>query len=74
MKRRKLSPNRGVKKTRGGSGRKRTEPDSEDDHDPVVTPPYKWSTNTTRDKQTRCVPRTVSNMARAVTNNNDRAD
>jgi hypothetical protein len=74
MKRRKLSPNRGVNKTRGGSGRKRTEPDSEDDHDPVVTPPYKWSTNTTRKKKTRGGPKTVSERARAVTNDTDSAD
>ncbi len=71
MKRRKLSPNRGVKKTRGGSGRKRTEPDSEDDHDPVVTPPYKWSTNTTKEKQTRTGPKTISTRASAVANDTD---
>jgi hypothetical protein len=74
LKRQKLSPNRGVRKTRGGLGRKRAKPDSEDDNDPVVTPPYKWSTNTTRDKQSRGGPRTISERARAVTNDTDSAD
>jgi hypothetical protein len=47
LKRRKVSPTRVVKKTKGGTGRRRTPMDSDDEEDPVVSP-YKWSTSTTK--------------------------
>jgi hypothetical protein len=55
-----------VKKTKGGTGRKPTPTDSDDEDDPVVTP-YKWSTNTTRDKYTKGGSITISTKATAVT-------
>jgi hypothetical protein len=55
LKRRKVSPTRVVKKTKGGTRRRRTPTDSDDEEDPVVTP-YKWSTSTTRVKQTKGRP------------------
>jgi hypothetical protein len=52
LKRRKVSPTRVVKKTKGGTGRRRTPTDSDDEEDPVVSL-YKWSTSTTKVKQTK---------------------
>jgi hypothetical protein len=52
LQRGKVSPTRVVKKTKGGTGRRQTPTDSDDEEDPVVTP-YKWSTSTTRVKQTK---------------------
>jgi hypothetical protein len=72
LKRRKVSPNRGVKKTKGGTGRRRTPTDSDDEEDPVVTP-YKWSTNTTRVEQTKGNPLTISTRATVVTADTDSA-
>ena len=72
LKRRKVSPTRVVKKTKGGTGRRRTPTDSDDEEDPVVTP-YKWSTSTTKVKQTKGGPRTISNRAAAVTADTDSA-
>jgi hypothetical protein len=66
LKRRKVSPNRGVKKTKGGTGRRQTPTDSDNEEDPVVTP-YKWSASTTRVKQTKGGPITISTRATAVT-------
>ncbi len=72
LKRRKVSPTRVVKKTKGGTGRRRTPTDSDDEEDPVVTP-YKWSTSTTKVKQTKGGPSTISNRAAAVTADTDSA-
>jgi hypothetical protein len=38
LQRRKVSPTRVVKKTKGGTGRRRTQTDSDDKEDPVVSP------------------------------------
>jgi hypothetical protein len=71
---RKLPPKRGVRNTKGGARRKRTQSDSsEDDIAPVVTP-YKWSTDKTRDKQTKAGPKTISTRASAITNDTDSAN
>jgi hypothetical protein len=72
LKRRKVSPDRGVKKTKGGTGQKRTPTDSDDEDDLAVTP-YKWSTNTIRDKQTKGGPTTISKRATAITADTDSA-
>jgi hypothetical protein len=72
LKRRKVSPNRGVKKTKGGTGQRWTPTDSDDEEDPVVTP-YKWSTSTTRVKQTKGGPITISTRATAITADTDSA-
>jgi hypothetical protein len=72
LKRQKVSPTRVVKKTKGGTGRRRTQTDSDDEEDPVVSP-YKWSTSTTKVKQTKGGPGTISNRAAAVTANTDSA-
>jgi hypothetical protein len=65
-------PNRGVKKTKGGTGRRRTPTDSDDEENPVVTP-YKWSTSTTRVKQTKRGPIAISTRATAITADADSA-
>jgi hypothetical protein len=52
LKRRKVSPTRVVKKTKGGTGQRRTPTDSKDEEDPVVSP-YKWSNSATKVKQTK---------------------
>jgi hypothetical protein len=70
LKRRKQTPKRGVRKTLGGAGRKCTQTDANDENVPVVTP-YKWSTNTTKEKQTRSGPKTISTRASAFTNDTD---
>jgi hypothetical protein len=70
LKKRKETPKRGERKTLGGAGRKRTQTDSDDDNGPVVTP-YKWSTNKTKEKQTRTGPKTISTRASAVANDTD---
>jgi hypothetical protein len=70
LKRRKVSPSRGVKKTKGGTGRRQTPTDSDDEEDPIVTP-YKWSTSTTRVKQTKGGPIMISTRATAVTAGTD---
>ena len=70
LKRGKDTPRRGERKTLGGAGRKRTQTDSDDDNGPVVTP-YKWSTNKTKEKQTRNGPKTISTRASAVANDTD---
>ena len=70
MKRGKDTPRRGERKTLGGTGRKRTQTDSDDDNGPVVTP-YKWSTNKTNEKQTRTGPKTISTRASAIANDTD---
>jgi hypothetical protein len=72
LKRRKVSPIRVVKKTKGGTGRRRTPTDSDNEEDPVVTP-YKWSTSTTRVKQTKGGPITISTRSAAVTAGTDSA-
>jgi hypothetical protein len=72
LKRRKVLPTRVVKKTKGGIGRRRTPTDSEDEEDPVVSP-YKWSTSTTKVKETKGGPVTISNRAAAVTADTDSA-
>jgi hypothetical protein len=72
LKRRKVPPNRGVKKTKGSTGQKRTPTDSDDKNNPVVTP-YKWRTNTTRDKETKGGPITIRTRATAVTADTDSA-
>jgi hypothetical protein len=72
LKRHKVSPNRGVKKTKGGTGRRRTPTNSDDEEDPVV-PPCKWSTSTTRVKQTKGDPITISTRATAATADTDSA-
>jgi hypothetical protein len=72
LKRRKVSPTRVVKKTKGGTGRRRTPTDSDDEEDPVVSP-YKWSTSTTKVKQTKGGPSTISTRAAAVTAGTDSA-
>jgi hypothetical protein len=72
LKRRKVSPTRGVKKTKGGTGRRRTPTDSDDEEDPVVSP-YKWSTSTNKVKQTKGGPITISKRAAAVTADTDSA-
>jgi hypothetical protein len=61
-----------VKKTKGGTGQRRTPTDSDDEHDPVVSP-YKWSTSTTKVKQTKGGPTTISTRAAAVTADTDSA-
>jgi hypothetical protein len=61
-----------VKKTKGGTGRRRTPTDYDDEEDPVVSP-YKWSTSTTKVKQTKGGPGTISNRAAAVTADTDSA-
>ena len=66
LKRQKVSPTRVVKKTNGGTGRRRTPTDSDDEEDPVVSP-YKWSTITTKVQQTKVDPGTISNISAAVT-------
>ena len=73
LKKRKDPPKRGERKTLGGAGRKRTQTDSDDDNGPVVTP-YKWSTDKTRDKQTKAGPKTISTRASAITNDTDSAN
>jgi hypothetical protein len=73
LKRRKVSPTRRVKKTKGGTGRRRTPTDSDDEEDPVVTPYKKWSTSTTRVKQTKGGSITISTRATAVTADTDSA-
>ena len=60
----------GGEKDKGGTGRRRTPTDSDDEEDPVVTP-YKWSTSTTRVKQTKGGPSTISTRAAAVTADTD---
>jgi hypothetical protein len=70
LKRRNETPKRGERKTLGGAGRKRTQTDSNDDNRPLVTP-YKWSTNKTKEKQTRSGPKTISTRASAVANDTD---
>jgi hypothetical protein len=72
LKRRKVSPNRGVQKTKGDTGRRRTPTDSDDEEDPVVTP-YKWSTSTTKVKQTKGGPIMIITRATAVTADTDSA-
>ena len=72
LKRRKVSPTRVVKKTKGGTGRRRTPTDSDDEEDPVVSP-YKWSTSTSEVKQTKGGPSTISTRAAAVTADTDSA-
>jgi hypothetical protein len=72
LKRRKVSPTRGVKKTKGGTGQRRTPTDSDDEEDPVVTL-YKWSTSTTRVRQTKGGPITISTRATAITADTDSA-
>jgi hypothetical protein len=72
LKRHKVSPNRGVKKTKGGTGRRRTPTNSDDEVDPVVTP-YKWSTSTTRVEQRKRGPITISTRATAITADTDSA-
>ena len=66
----KLSPKRGVRNTKGGAGRKRPQSDSDNDNAPVVTP-YRWSTNKTRDKQTKADPKRIRTRASAITNDTD---
>jgi hypothetical protein len=72
LKRRKVSPTRVVKKTKGGTGRGQTPTDSDDEEDPVVSP-YKWSTSTTKVKQTKGGPGTISTRVAAVTADTDSA-
>jgi hypothetical protein len=72
LKRQKGSPTRVVKKTKGGTGRRRTPTDSGDKEDPVVSP-YKWSTSTTKVKQTKGGPGTISTRGAAVTADTDSA-
>jgi hypothetical protein len=72
LKRRKVSPTRGVKKTKGSTEGRQTPTDSDDEEDPVVIP-YKWSTSTTRVKQTKGGPITISTRATAVTADTDSA-
>jgi hypothetical protein len=72
LKRRKVLPTTVVKKTKGGTGRRRTPTDSDDEEDPVVSP-YKWSTSTPKVNQTKEGPGTISNRAEAVTANTDSA-
>jgi hypothetical protein len=72
LKRRKVSPTRVVKKTKGGTGRRRTPTDSDDEVDPVVSP-YKWSTSTTRVEQTKGGPIMISTRAAAITADTDSA-
>jgi hypothetical protein len=68
----KVLPTRVVKKTKGGTGRRRIPTDSGDEEDPVVSP-YKWSTSTTKVKQAKGGPSTISNRAAAVTADTDSA-
>jgi hypothetical protein len=72
LKRRKVSPTRVVKKSKRGTGRRRTPTDSDDEVDPVGGP-YKWSTSTTKVKQTKGGPSTISTRATAVTADTDSA-
>jgi hypothetical protein len=72
LKRRKVLPTRVVKKTKGGTGRRQTPTDSDDEEGPVVSA-YKWSTSTTKVKQTKGGPSTISNRAAAVTADTDSA-
>jgi hypothetical protein len=72
LKRGKVSPTRVVKKTKGGTGRRRTPTDSDNEEDPVVSP-HKWSTSTTRVKQTKGGPVTMSTRAAAFTADTDSA-
>jgi hypothetical protein len=72
LKRRKVSPTRVVKKTKGGTGQRRTLTDSDDEEDPVVSP-YKWSISTIKVKQTKGGPTTISTRAAAVTAGTDSA-
>jgi hypothetical protein len=72
LKRRKVSPTRVVKKTKVGTGRRRTPTYSGDEEDPVVSP-YKWSTSTTKVKQTKGGRITISTRAAAVTAATDSA-
>jgi hypothetical protein len=65
LKRQKQTPKRGLRKTLGGAVRKRTQTDLDDDNNPVVMP-HKWSTDTTKQKQTR--PKRISTRASAITN------
>jgi hypothetical protein len=51
---------------------KATPTDSDDEEDPVVTP-SKWSTNTTRVKQTKGGPVTISTRTTAITADIDSA-
>jgi hypothetical protein len=66
LKRPTVLPTRVVKKAKGGTGRRRTPTDSGDEEDPVVSP-YKWSTSTTKVKQTKGGPSTISTRATAIT-------
>jgi hypothetical protein len=61
-----------VKKTKVGTGQRRTPTDSDNEEDPVVSP-YKWSTSTTKVKQTKGGPSTISDRAAAVTAHTDSA-
>jgi hypothetical protein len=73
LKRRKVLPTRVVKKTKGGTGQRRTPTDSDDEENPVVSP-YKWSTSTTKVKQTKGGPSsTISTRAAADTADTDSA-
>jgi hypothetical protein len=72
LKRRKVSPTRVVKKTKDGTGRRQTPTDSDDEEDPVVSP-YKWNTSTTKVKQTKGGPISISTRAATVTADTDSA-